>query len=425
MMHKKKDHRIEYDVAVIGGGPAGLMSAYVAAMAGKRVIVLEKNPSMGKKLLITGNGRCNLTNYETDIDRLVQKYGKKGRFLYTGFSIFGPEQTLEFFRKAGLKTKTERGKRVFPDSDRAEDVLLSLTSGLKLDRVTLKLSSPVKKLFTDNSRITGIEIQGNISVKARNYIIATGGCSYPETGSTGDGYYWAKHIGHRINEPRPSIVPLKTREQWVRELSGLSLKNVALTAFCGEKKILERFGEMLVTHFGISGPIVMDCSKYLLENLDKKEVKVFIDLKPALDHKKLDNRLQRDFLKHRGKNVSNGLKDLLPSSLVPIILKTSTIDPEIQVDQISRSQRKKILSTIKALPLTISGSLGHKWSIVTNGGVELSEIEPSSMRSRIMDNLFFAGEVLDLDGPTGGFNLQVCWTTGYLAGKNASSSDLF
>lgn len=416
MILSKTQH---FDVAVTGGGPAGLIAAGTAASAGKSVILLEKNDKLGRKLAITGNGRCNITNFEPDVSDLVDKYGKNGNFLFSGFTSFGPSETISFFNSMGLETKVERGKRVFPASDISNDVVKVLISFLERYNVTIRLNSRVRDIKIKDSMIQGIVLEDTI-IQADKYIICTGGRSYPSTGSTGDGYTLARSAGHSIVEPAPSIVPLKVKEPWVKDLMGLSLKNTGLTAYTGRKKIISRFGEMLFTHFGISGPIVMDASKIMLNAYRKRPVKIYLDLKPALDHDKLDKRIQRDFHKHKGKFIVSALRDLLPSALIPVVLNISGVENEIRVDELNRSDRKNIVNTIKAIPLTLNGSLGFDWAIVTSGGIALKEIDPGSMRSKLVENLYFAGEVLDLDGPTGGFNLQICWTTGYIAGKAVS-----
>lgn len=410
----------DFDIAVVGGGPAGLIAAGQAAQKGARVVLLEKNAELGKKLLLTGNGRCNLTNAVFDVKELVKEYGKGGPFLYSSLSRFGPEETMAFFEERGVELKTERGNRVFPVSDKSNDILSSLYKYLKEGNVKIFREAKVINMIVRNNHIERLILR-NRELTARNYILCTGGQSYPQTGSTGDGYRWADMMGHTITPLLPSIVPIKVNNDWVRSVMGLSLKNVSIYSYLDGQRQQSTFGEMLFTHFGISGPIVMDMSKHLLE-LRKSggNVQVRIDLKPALEPKKLDSRLLRDFGKFSGRKLKNALYELLPQKLIPVIIKLSGLDPDKQVDHLDREERQRLIKTLKGLPLDISGSLGFKWSIVTSGGIELKEIDPKTLRSRVVDNLYCAGEILDLDGPTGGFNLQVCWTTGYIAGISAA-----
>ena len=404
------------DVAVIGGGPAGLMAAGQAAEAGAKVVLIEKNPDLGKKLLLTGNGRCNVANAIFDIDELVGQYGKEGSFLYSSFSRLGPRETMAFFEKMGVKLKTERGKRVFPVSDRSSDILTCMHRYVKSGNVRIIRENPVINMIVREGHLQRLILKDR-ELAAKRYVLCTGGKSYPQTGSTGDGYRWASVTGHTVTPLLPSIVPIKVNNQWVRHLSGLSLKNVAISAILNGENKESRFGEMLFTHFGISGPIVMDISKTLLEMLQQGETKVQIDLKPALDFKKLDARLLRDFSKFSGRKLKNSLYELLPQKIIPVIIEQAKLDPDKKVDYLDRKERESLLLNIKELNLDVSGSLGFKWAIVTSGGITLKEIDPKTMKSKIVDNLYFAGELLDIDGPTGGFNLQICWSTGYAAGR--------
>lgn len=396
------------------------MAAVTAAGKGASVILIEKNGDLGKKLLLTGNGRCNITNAENDLHTLVRIFGEKGPFLFSGLSEFGPDETLRFFHSLGLETMTERGKRVFPVSERSQDVLSCLIRKAKETGVFIIRDSEVLRVTSkDHNRHTLIMRNGEINCS--RVIICTGGKSYPQTGSTGDGYRLAKGLGHNITSLLPSIVPIKVREKWVKDLMGLTLKNCTLTSYLDGRKAGQRFGEMLFTHFGISGPIVMDMSNQLIEMMDRGAVTVKVDMKPALQEDALDRRLQRDLESHRGRSLHNALRDLLPSSIIPVILALNGISAAKTADHLLREERKKIVQSIKGLELTVSGSLGFKWAIVTKGGIDLKEVDPRTMRSKLVDTLYFAGEILDLDGPTGGYNLQICWTTGYLAGLNAGS----
>lgn len=418
-MAKKEDN---FDVAVIGAGPAGMIAAGKAAESGARVILIEKNENPGEKILITGKGRCNITNAEFDIRKLVDNYGKNGRFLFHAFSVFGPRDVIHFFNKLGLKTKVERGKRVFPYSDKSSDVLKALLKYLNKNRVEIICNSKVVGINKEDNRIKSIVLKGK-TIIAKNYILSTGGKSYPLTGSTGDGFKWAKDLGHNIEELSPSLTPIEIKESWVKGLQGVSLKNVRVNVFQNGKKELSEFGECLFTHFGLSGPIILDISKRTGELLKKGEVKLQIDLKPGLDFNLLNERIQRDFIKYHNKSFKNCLNDLLPKRLINIIVKLSGINSEKKANSITKEERIKLAKLLKGFEMTVKGIVGFNSAIVTSGGVSLNEINDKTMKSKIIDNLFFAGEIIDVDGPTGGFNLQICWSTGYLAGENAAYID--
>ena len=394
------------------------MAAGRAAELGKKVVLLEKNKKPGRKLMITGKGRCNITNAEFDLRKLVENYGKRGRFLFHAFHIFGPQKTIEFFEKWGLKTKIERGKRVFPVSDDASDVLKAFVKYLLKGRVQITYGAEVVNIERKKHHINKLILKGG-EIVARNYIICTGGKSYPATGSTGDGYEWAQKLHHTIEDLMPALVPLKIKEKWVGELQGLSLKNVEVTIFQKDKKQVSVFGECLFTHFGLSGPIILDVSQKVGELLKEAAVEISLDLKPALDFKTLDGRLQRDFQKYHNKFFQNCLDDLLPRKLIPVIVKFSGIDPLKRATYITREERHGLVKLLKNLKMTVAGLLGFESAIVTSGGISLQEIDDKTMKSKIVDNLFFAGEIIDVAGPSGGFNLQMCWSTGYIAGSNA------
>lgn len=412
-----KDH---YNIAVIGGGPAGIMAAGTAAASGAKVLLIEKNDILCKKLLLTGKGRCNITHAETDIAAFIQVFGPNGKFLYPGLQAFSIEDTLSFFNQQGLATKIERGQRVFPVSDSAADVRNVLVHYLKRNGAEILLNRAIKKIIHTNKHISKIcHSRGEIT--AEKYIICTGGLSYPATGSSGDGYQWARELGHTIVKPQPSLTPVIVRESWISQLAGLSLRNVRISLFQDNRKQDERFGEALYTHHGLSGPVILDMSKKIGELLLKDTVKLIIDFKPALDHQKCNERLLRDFQQNKNKAFKNSLDQLLPKKLIPIIIQLSGIDPQKQVNSITREERKKLVQLLKEFSLTVKALSGFEKAIITAGGTALNEIDPRNMRSRIMDNLYFAGEILDLDGPTGGYNLQVCWSTGYLAGQSAAS----
>jgi len=416
-MEKTKEN---FDVAVIGGGPAGMMAAGRAAKLGAHVVLLEKNGNLGKKLLITGKGRCNITQAEFDMKKFTEKLnGKKGKFLFHALSVFGPEDVIDFFEKRNLKTKIERGGRVFPVSDRSRDVLNVLAGYLKDGKVKIISEAEVAGFEMKNGKIECANLK-NGKIYADNFIIATGGKSYALTGSTGDGYVWAEKLGHKIIALVPALVPIRVKEEWAKDLQGLSLKNIQIIVWQDGKKQETRFGEMLFTHFGLSGPIILDVSKKVGELLTKGKVIMQIDLKPALDTEQLDKRLQRDFTNNINKDFKNYLPDLLPKKMIETIIKLSGIEADKKINSISKEERKKLISLLKNLQLEASDLLGYDQAIITSGGVDLKEIDPRTMRSKIVSNLFFAGEIIDLDGPTGGYNLQICWSTGYLAGESAA-----
>ncbi len=416
-MQNNKDKK--WDVCVIGGGPAGMMAAGRAGES-KKVILLEKNKKLGQKLLLTGKGRCNITTAEIDDHEFVKKLNEKGDFLYSGLSDFGVEKTTNFFKeKLNLPLKEERGGRVFPESGKAEDVLRALKKYLKKNNVEIKRKAEVKEFKIKDKKVISVALE-NSEVKAEKFIIATGGKSYPETGSSGDGFKWAEKAGHKITDIFPSLVPLKTKEKWVKKLQGLDLKNVKLKVYQEGNEKEERFGDMIFTHFGVSGPAVLDLSRKVVKLLKSGEVKMKIDLKPALGTERLDKRLRRDFKKHSGKMIKNGLKDLLPSKLISVFLKLAEIHPSRITGSITKKEKGEILKTLKGIELTIVEPSGFEQAVVTKGGVSTDEVEQQTMKSKLIKNLYFAGEVLNLDGPTGGYNLQIAWTTGFIAGRSTS-----
>lgn len=401
------------EIIVIGGGPAGMIAAIMAAKNNKKVILFEKNDKLGKKLFITGKGRCNLTN-ASDVEILIQNTLSNRKFLYSAFYSFDSYMLIDFFEKLGLKTKIERGNRVFPISDHSSDVIKALESELKRLNVSVKLNHEVKEVEVKNNCINAVII-GNERINCDKVILATGGLSYPLTGSTGDGFKFAKLLGHEIIALVPGLVPLEIKEDWVRSLQGLSLKNVKIRFVRNNKTLFEDFGEMLFTHFGISGPLVLSGSSFLpKENVNG--IKVYIDLKPTLSDEQLDLRILRDFEKYSRKNFGNSLDDLLPKKLISVIIEKSGIEPERKVDQITKEERKTLGFLLKNLECTISNRRHYNEAIITRGGINVKQINPNTMASKIIDGLFFAGEVMDLDAVTGGFNLQIAFSTGYLAG---------
>ena len=411
---------MKYDVVVIGGGPAGMMSAGRAGELGSRVFLVEKNRNLGTKLLITGKGRCNVTNKTDDLKEMTNKFGKNGKFLFSSFYKFGINDVIEFFESRGVKTKIERGNRVFPVSDRSKDILDALINYLKKSQVKIRTNAQVKEIIKKEKKIEKIILTSGEEIFADRFVICTGGRSYPGTGSSGDGYQWLANLGHTITNLSPSLVPIIIEEKIVKELEGLSLKNVEISIYKNNKKIDSRFGEAIFTADGMSGPVVLDMSREIGKESPEKMI-VRIDFKPALDFGKLDQRIQRDFQEGNNKLFKNVLNKLLPQKLIPIIIKLSGIDSEKKVNLVTREERKKLLHLIKEFDLKLKGLTGYDKAIITAGGVDLSEIDPGTMRSRLINNLYFAGEILDLDGPTGGYNLQVCWSTGYTAGESVAN----
>ncbi len=404
-------------IIVVGAGAAGLMAAGRAAEKGHEVHLYEKNNRIGKKILITGKGRCNVTN-DSDVEGLLENIPGNPYFLYSAFYQLDSFQLQEFFRNLGLELKVERGKRVFPVSDRSLDVVLALEKYLKKNKVKLHLESPVDSILIEEGKAVGIRLKNGKEEKADGVIVCTGGLSYPGTGSTGDGYRFAKAAGHHVTKLYPSLVPLKTAEDWCHALMGLSLKNIEITIKNNKgKKIYSDFGEMLFTHFGVSGPVILSASRHIILTIEEG-YKLFIDLKPAMDEKKLDLRLLRDFEKYANKDFANALDDLLPQKLIPVIIQLVEIDPRKKVNSITKEERKRLCTLLKALPLTITGTTGYNEAVVTCGGIHVDEIDPSTMESKFVKDLHFAGEVLDVDAYTGGFNLQIAFSTGYVAGES-------
>lgn len=402
-------------VIVIGGGPAGMMAAYAASCQGHAVTVLEQNEKLGKKLFITGKGRCNITN-AGDIDNLFANVMSNRKFLYSAFYTFDNEQVLSFFENQGLRTKVERGNRVFPLSDHSSDVIAALNRALKSQNVDIRLHTKVQSLLIRDEAACGVVLSDGKTVEADDVIVATGGISYPSTGSTGDGYRMAEESGHALVECTPSLVPFETKEDWVKDLQGLSLRNVTVSIYHGKKKLYEDFGEMLFTHFGVSGPLVLSASGMIKPVQFKQELCMYIDLKPALDAEQLDKRILREFDAAMNKQFKNVIGSLMPAKMIPVVIRLSGIDPDKKVNEVSREERQHLVQLLKRLPLTINGLRGWNEAIITKGGVSVKDINPSTMESKKVSHLFFCGEVLDLDALTGGYNLQIAWSTGYLAG---------
>ncbi len=405
-------------IIVIGGGAAGMMAAIQSADRGHHVLLLEQNEKLGKKIYITGKGRCNLTN-ACDTEDLFKSVLHNGKFLYSAFYSFSNTQVTDFFESHGLATKTERGERVFPASDHASDVIRTLQKVMEDRGVKLRLHTRVQELLTESeNRITGVRLSDGTILKADAVIVATGGCSYPSTGSTGDGYRFARECGHQVTELRPALVPFETGEPWVKDLQGLSLRNVRVRIRTGKKVLYEEFGEMLFTHYGVSGPLILSASSLVSGRMEQFPMSMEIDLKPAMTPEQLDRRILRDFEENRNRQFKNGVQKLFPGKLLPVMVSLSGIHPDKKINEITREERRNFAALIKSLPMTLTGLRDFNEAIITRGGVSVKEINPSTMESRLVQGLYFAGEVLDVDALTGGFNLQIAWSTGYLAGDS-------
>lgn len=411
-----------FDTLIIGGGPAGLMAAIRASSLGQKVAITEKNHSVGNKLLLSGRGRCNFTNAEPDIDAFISRYGANGKFLYSAFSKFGPLRTREWFSHIGVKWEEERGKRIFPREGGSQLVLDALLMQCRKNGVKIMRSTPVKALKISAGHVDFV-LTENDEYTAGKYIIATGGKSYPKTGSTGDGYDFARQAGHTITPLYPSLVPIRTRETWPKLASGCDLRNVRVTVFADGKNVAERFGEMEFTNFGVSGPVIMELSCHVPDWMTRDdgtetELQFSLDMKPTLSPEILTARIKRDIEKHSGHGRFRGLvRSLVPEKMIALFLELSDVPYDKPTDYMSDEEIADTVTLLKDIRMNVNGLWGWNNAVVTRGGVSLKEIEPSTMKSKLCDNLYFAGEVLDLDGPSGGFNLQVCWSTGYIAGS--------
>ncbi len=403
-------------VLVVGGGAAGMFAAIFAAYNGNEVHLFEKNEKLGKKLYITGKGRCNITN-ASDMETLFASVLRNPKFLYSSFYGFTNQDAIEFFERIGVATKVERGNRIFPVSDHSSDVIGAMTRELKNLGVQIHLHTAVKRIVGEGA-FEYLELADGKKVYADACIMATGGFSYQTTGSTGDGYRFAKEMGHKVTDIKPALVPLVTEEDDAKELQGLSLRNVKATIFEGKKTLYEDFGEMLFTHYGVSGPLMLSASSYVGDKLEKGPLKLSIDLKPALTFEQLDQRVLRDFEENKNKQFKNAINKLFPSKLIPVMLERSKIDPEKKVNLITKEERQFFVGLIKDFQFTIIGLRDFNEAIITRGGVSVKEINPSTMESKLVSGLYFVGEVLDLDALTGGFNLQIAWSTAYAAGSS-------
>ena len=409
-------------VIVVGGGAAGMMAALAAAEGGASVELLEKNEKLGKKIFITGKGRCNVTN-AADMEVLFANVCTNAKFLYSAFYQYDNQAVMSLIEQAGCPLKVERGDRVFPVSDHSSDIIHALERELKKAGVKISLHTEVADILLsrEENTVSGVTLKNGKTLPADAVIVCTGGLSYASTGSTGDGYRFALESGHRVTECRASLVPLETEETWCRDLMGLSLRNVDLRMVSGKKELYHGFGEMLFTHFGVSGPLVLSASCFYGKR-KSEPVKLYIDLKPALNEEQLDKRLLRDFEENKNKQFKNVLGGLFPTRLIPVMITLSGIDPDKKVNEITREERKAFGLLIKNLPLTVTGTRSYPEAIITQGGVCVKDVNPSTMESKKAPNLYFAGEVLDLDAMTGGFNLQIAWSTGHLAGESAALS---
>lgn len=406
-------------IIVVGAGAAGLMASGVAGEAGCEVLVIERNDKVGRKVMITGKGRCNVTNNCSLINELIGAVPTNGRFLYGAFSKFMPSDTIEFFEDMGVMLKVERGNRVFPVSDKAVDIVDALNA-FSQDSGAKRIKGRATELILSDGAVKGVVLESGEKHYADCVIVATGGASYPLTGSTGDGYTLARQAGHTVTELKPSLVPLVCHEGFCSDLQGLSLRNVEISVLDSEsyKEIYKDFGEMLFTHFGVSGPLVLSASAHM-KDMKPRKYEIHIDLKPALSYEQLDKRIQRDFLENTNKNFINALDALLPKKLVPVIVRLSAIKPSTKVNQITKEQRSRLVNLLKDFKVTVNGFRPIEEAIVTSGGVKTSEIDPRTMQSKLCKGLYFAGEVIDVDAYTGGYNLQIAFSTGRLAGECA------
>lgn len=409
------------NVIVIGGGAAGMMAAITAVSQGHNVTLFEKNEKLGKKLFITGKGRCNFTN-AGDAEDIFNSVVTNKKFLYSAFNGFSNYDTMGFFGELGLDFKVERGNRVFPSSDHSSDVIGALSRRMKQLGVKVELNTQVDEVIANNGEFSAVKLADAYNkkrtVSADKLIIATGGNSYQSTGSTGDGYRFAKSLGHEVTPILPALVPFIVKEEWERDLQGLSLKNVNVTIYDDKKIVYSDFGEMLFTHFGVSGPTVLSASSYAAKIIKNRPLKLVIDLKPALDEQQLDERILRDFEEFKNKSFKNSLDKLLPKKLIPVIVELSKIEPDKKIHDITKQERMTLVKLIKNLTLTLTGLRGFNEAIITQGGVSVKQINPTTMESKLVKNVYFAGEVIDVDAVTGGFNLQIAWSTAYAAGTH-------
>lgn len=406
------------NVIIVGGGAAGMMAAISAAENAHNVTLYEHNEKLGKKLFITGKGRCNLTN-ASDIEDIFNNIVKNSKFLYSAIYSFSNEMVMDFFENEGLKLKIERGNRVFPSTDHSSDVIKILEKKMTQCKVNIRLNKNVKKIICDNGKIKGI-VTDDETIYADAVVMATGGLSYKTTGADGSGFDMVKSVGHKTSEFSPALVPLTIQESYPKEMQGVSLKNIEVSIFDGKKKLYNAFGEMLFTHFGVTGPVILSASSNIINKLKEHNLTLKIDLKPALTNEQLDARILRDFKENLNRDFKNSLDGLLPKKMIEPIIKYSGIPFDKKVNAITKEERKKLISAFKEFTMTINGLRGYDEAIITRGGVNVKEINPATMESKIIKGLYFAGEMIDVDALTGGYNLQIAWSTGYLAGKSIS-----
>jgi predicted Rossmann fold flavoprotein len=416
-MHKHEE--TTWDVVVIGGGASGMMTAGRAGSLGKKILLLEKNDELGKKLLITGGGRCNVTNAEQDLRVLLSKFKDSDKFLFSAFSQFSNKDTLDFFNSRGMETKVEANNRVFPITNKAESVWNVLLEYLKTNNVTVQSNCTVVGIETDGDKITLVKLKDKTVIRAKSFVLSTGGKSHPETGSTGDGFKWLAEIGHKVTEPTASLVPISTEDDWVKTLQGVSIENTKITVLQNDVKQEVKKGKILFTHFGLSGPTILNLSSEVGELLKYGEVFLSLDILPDLDYGQLNLKLQDIFKEKSNKKFKNTLDSLLPFAMVPIIVGLSGIDGDKPSHSITREERLHLVQVLKDLRVKVTGLLGEDEAIVTSGGVSLEEVDFKTMASKLFSNLYLTGDILNIDRPSGGYSLQLCWTTGFVAGSNA------
>ena len=419
-MENMKNDKFNCEVAVIGGGPAGMMAAIAAAQRGAKTILLEKNAALGKKLLLTGGGRGNFCNAESDLRKLAANYGQNGPFLFHSFSQFGPKEAIEFFNGLGVKTKIENNNRVFPKSDRAADILNALIAGLNGLNVEIVCGARIIGIEKENNSIKKIVLDNRDDIVAKNYIIATGGKSYPQTGSAGDGYLWAQALGHKIDPLSPALVPVGIKEDRVKDLAGIALENPKISVFQNNKKLFSVQGELLFAHFGVSGPAILNIGGRIAESAKNGAVFIHLDFLPEIADGELQKKILGNFQKNPNKIVKNCLADFVPAALAPAICRVAAVDAEKTANNVEKKERRRLVETMKNFKLEAGKTFPVESGMITGGGVNVAEIDHKTMRSKIIRNLFFAGEIINVHGPTGGFNLLQCWSTGRLAGREAS-----
>lgn len=411
-----------WDTIVVGGGPAGMIAAGKAAECGAKVLLIEKNETLGKKLLITGGGRCNVTNSEFDVRKFLEKFKDDGKFLFSAFSQHSVKDSLDFFHKMGMETKVENELRTFPTSDRSQSVLDALVEYMRMNKVTIISNSPVSEIIIEDGKVTGVKMKDKKVIKGHSVIIATGGASAPETGSTGDGFTWLKDIGHTIVKPTPSLVPIALKDKWVADISGVSFTDIKISVFQNDKKIFFKKGKILFTHVGLSGPTILNMSKDIGDLLKYGEVTIGLDILPKEDYGTLNTKLQSLFKEHDKKKFRNAITNIVPQALAPVVVDLSLIDPEKECNGVTKEERIRLINLIKNIPMHVDKLLGVEKAIITSGGVVLDEVDFKTMSSRLFPNLYLIGDILNIDRPSGGFSLQICWTTGFVAGLSASHS---